>query len=238
VLVAKPMAVDLPTATAMVELAGRHGVALAVAQQMRYFPCFLALREAVRSRRYGAVRAVRVRMALDGRGWTPGSEWRLAMADPLLLEAGIHHFDLVRWCLDTEVADVRAVSWNPSDSPFHGDASVSAVLRTREGAGVDYSASFAPREEPVVRFDSGWTVFCEGGLLTVRDGGLYVDGVPTEVGSTDAPASLEDLNALLLREWLDSRAEDVRPHFDGADNLKSLAVMQAAIDSTREAVAP
>lgn len=232
-LVAKPMAPTLDAAREMVLRAREAGVRLAVAQQMRYFPCFAALRDALAAGLAGQPLAARVRMALDGRGWAPGMAWRLAMDHPLLLEAGIHHFDLMRFVFGTEFPAVSAVSWNPPWSPFAGDASVCAVMHAENGPVVSYDATFAPAPAvEAVRFDSGWEVVCSGGTLTVRDGGLYLDG--TLIGGRPAaePVPLEELNRALLADWRDARAGGAESAVSGQANLASLEMVAAAIDSS------
>lgn len=229
-LAAKPLSGSFADAEAIVRAASAHSRSVAVAQQMRYFPAFLELRRLLQAGTYGRVRAVEIEMALDGRGWRPGTEWRLTLDHPLLLEAGIHHFDLLRWTLATEVDVVDAVEWNPPWSPFACGATVSAILRTTGDVPVVYSATFAPRpEQTPVRFDSGWRVVCEDALLTVVDGGLFVDGRPTTVASTPEPVPLEDLNDMVLETWLTARADGRPPPFDGADNLCSMAVLDRAV---------
>lgn len=231
-LVAKPMAPTLDGAREMVLRARESGVHLAVAQQMRYFPCFLALRDALSAGVAGRPLAARVRMALDGRGWVPGMAWRLAMDHPLLLEAGIHHFDLMRFVFGTEFSAVSAVSWNPPWSPFAGDTSVCAVLHAESGPVVTYDATFAPAPgTEAVRFDSGWEVVCSDGTLTVRDGGLYLDG--TLIGGLPAaePVPLEELNRALLADWRRTRIDDAEYAVSGQANLASLEMVGAAIDS-------
>lgn len=231
-LVAKPMASTLAEARPMVLRADEAGLRLAVAQQMRYFPCFIALRDALAARLAGRPVAARVRMALDGRGWAPGMAWRLAMDHPLLLEAGIHHFDLLRSVFATEFPDVSAVSWNPPWSPFAGDTTVSAVLRGEDGLVVTYDATFAPAPgDEAVRFDSGWQVVCEAGTLTVRDGGLYLDGALIGGKPAAEPVSLEELNRALLADWRSARIDGGESAISGRANLASLEMVAAAIDS-------
>jgi predicted dehydrogenase len=231
-LAAKPLGGSLAEARDIVRAARRHHRHVAVAQQMRYFPCFIMLRDMLARRAYGAVRAVEIRMALDGRGWRPGMQWRLSMTQPLLLEAAIHHFDLIRWCLGTEVDDVAAAAWNPHWSPFDGGATVAALMRTCEGVPVTYGATFAPGPgEALVRFDSGWRVTCDEAVITVHDGGVYVDGVETQTRSTPDPVSLDGLNLELFNVWLDARANGVDAPFSGEDNLASMAILDRALRS-------
>ncbi|MDX3078373.1 Gfo/Idh/MocA family oxidoreductase [Streptomyces sp. MI02-7b] len=233
-LVAKPLAPTAAGGIALMRAAESAGRSVAVAQQMRYFPNLLALRDAVRQQLVGPPVAARIRMALDGRGWTPGMQWRLTMDHPLLREAGIHHFDLMRWCLDTEFDDIAVVTWSPPASPFSGDASAAGVLRGANGVAVSYDATFAPGDEPAIRFDSGWSVVCRDGVLTVADGGLTLTDplsgqVTTLVAPTADPVSLDELNAALLEDWLRARADGGEPAFSGADNLLSLGLMDRAM---------
>ena len=235
-LVAKPIAPTVAEAREMVLRGHEAGTELAVAQQMRYFPCFRALRQALSDGRVeggvGRPVAARIRMALDGRGWVPGMAWRLAMDHPLLMEAGIHHFDLMRYVFATEFTDVSAVSWNPPWSPFSGDASVCAVLHAESGPVVTYDATFAPPPgSEAVRFDSGWEVVCTGGTLTVVDGGLYRDGELIGGAAAAQPVSLEDLNRELLADWRRARADGTECGISGRANLAGLEMVAAAIDS-------
>jgi len=232
VLAAKPLGRSLAEASAIVSSAVVPS-SLAVVQQMRYFPCFTELRRIVTGREYGPVVAASVQMALDGRGWVPGTGWRLRMDHPLLVEAGIHHFDLLRWCLGAELAVAAAAEWNPPWSPFRVGASVTALLTSEDGAPVRYDATFAPHGDMApIRFDSGWEVVCRDARITIENGGVFVDGAPTDVGPTDEPVPLEDLNRLLFADWLAARDAGTAPPFSGADNLRSVALLDRAIAAT------
>jgi predicted dehydrogenase len=232
-LVAKPLGLSWADASDIVA-ASRAGGSVAVAQQMRYFPCFLALRRMLAESRHGPVVSVSVEMALDGRGWAPGTQWRLDMEHPLLMEAGIHHFDLLRWCLGTELRVVGGVEWNPPWSPFRTGSSVSILLQTSDGAPVAYNATFAPSAHAApVRFDSGWRIECADACLNVTDGAIHVDGVLSGPGPSEGPVPLEDLNRELLAEWLTARDAGVPSPFDGVDNLRSMAVLQEAVKAVQ-----
>ncbi|MGW0358952.1 Gfo/Idh/MocA family protein [Nocardia nova] len=230
VLAAKPLASSFAEALTLVKAADCAGRTLAVAQQMRYFECFLRLRKLVSEEVYGAVRAVDIRMALDGRGWKPGTEWRLELDHPLLCEAGIHHFDLMRWCLAAEIEQVSAAEWNPSSSPFKTGASAHALLRTEHGVPVSYQATFSPApDQPAVRFDSGWRVYFDRAVLEIRDGGIFIDGNEV-LASRPEPQPLERLNEEVLDAWSAARYGNALP-LSGTDNLKSMEILTRAVDS-------
>jgi predicted dehydrogenase len=239
VLAAKPLGRSWAEAAGIVAAAGAGG-SVSVAQQMRYFPCFTRLRQLLSESRYGPVLAVSVRMALDGRGWVPGMAWRLAMDHPLLLEAGIHHLDLLRWCLGTRLHVLGGVESNPPWSPFRTGAEASLLLRTAEGVPVRYDATFAPRAGcATFRFDSGWEIDCADARLTVTDGAIYVDGAQLGPGPTPEPVSLDQLNRELLGDWLAAREEGRPAPFGGADNLSSMALLDQAVQAVeRESADP
>jgi predicted dehydrogenase len=236
-LVAKPMAGTMREARQLCEAAASHGVLLAVAQQMRYFDCFRLLRELVAARALGEPLVAEVRMALDGRGWEPGTEWRLQMDHPVLMEAGVHHLDLIRWCLDEEFSVPSVNSWRAPGSPFTGDDCVSVHLAGAHGTRVCYQASFAPAPEVPIRFDSGWDVHCEKGTIRVRDGSvllLPVGQSPTRLlAGTGEPQSLEELNKALFTDFAEALRHGAKVSFDGADNLKTMRLLMDCVSQAR-----
>ncbi|TWV57417.1 Gfo/Idh/MocA family oxidoreductase [Streptomyces misionensis] len=236
-IAAKPLGWSLKSAEDIVR-AGPTPESVTVVQQMRYFPCLRALRELLDEGRYGPVTSVSVEMALDSHGWAPGMEWRVGMDHPVFLEAAIHHLDLLRHCLGTELNVVGAAEWNPPWSPFPAGGAVAALLRTGDGVPVHYEATLAPRPgRALVRFDSGWQVTCRDATLTVVDGGLFVDGEPTGVPATAAPVPLHDLNDRLLTDWLAALDAGRPAPVNGRDNLVSMRlldqVMRAAADGAQ-----
>lgn len=235
-VVAKPMAATAKDGAELLAAAARAGREVVVAHQMRYFAPLRELRELLRRGTLGEVRHVRVEMALDGRGWEPGTAWRLKLDDPLVLEAGVHHLDLLTWVLDAGVTSVDARGWRGAQTPFAGTDSVSALLDTTAGYTVHYTASFAPAPPVAIRFDSGWTVVGELGRATVTNGGLtFFDAVTGRTSvllpETPAPAELDALNAELLADWRGARSDAL---CWGPDNLETLRVLDAVRDSIRK----
>ena len=76
----------------MVEEAGKAGLKIVVAQQMRFHPVILKLRELVQSNTLGEIGYVNLDadFSLTGMG---GSYPQLY---PLLVQGSIHHFDFLR----------------------------------------------------------------------------------------------------------------------------------------------
>jgi predicted dehydrogenase len=238
-LVAKPMATTMADACRLEAAARASGVIVAVAQQMRYFSCFATLRRLLRDRVVGDPLLTEVRMALDGRGWKPGTAWRMQMAQPVLMEAGVHHLDLIRWCLADEFSVLSLNSWRAPGSPFSGRDCVSAHLVGGRGSRVCYQASFGPDPQVPIRFDSGWDVHCEKGSIRVRDGSvtLLPEAAPAKqlTAPEAVPQPLEDLNEALFGDFAVAMRSGVEPHFGGTDNLKTMRLLMECL-SHAEAV--
>lgn len=230
-LAAKPLAATLEAGRSIVAHARRASRRVVVAQQMRYFPCFQHVRHLLQQGRIGKVQHCSVTMRLDGRGWVPGMAWRLAMDNPLLLEAGIHHYDLLRHVLSADLVMESTHAWRPAWSPFVGRSEVSAMLRTEGGVPVDYRGSFSPAaDEAPVRFDSGWRIVGESATITVVDGGVYVDGEPDGPERSPEPVPLEVLNEALLNDLWAEQPTETALALEGESNVRSLALVQQSID--------
>lgn len=226
---AKPLGGSLEQSERIIGLAGSMGRRVGVALQMRFFPCFLALKHVLRTAQFGRMRRAKIRMSLDGRGWIPGMEWRLKLANPLLLEAGIHHFDLMNWVFGDQPAVHGALASNPPWSPFAQNANFDAVLSVA-GSPVLYSGHFAPHPDTdSIRFDSGWRVECDDVVLRVESGGLFADGELIGGEVTQDPLGLDILNVEVLQRWLDQplRADDGL--VTGEEYLKAMRPLSEAL---------
>ena len=159
VLVEKPMALDAASAREMAAEAERRGRILMVAQVLRFWPAYAALRETVRGGRFGGVRHAR----FERRSGVP--TWGAWLCDPALTGGGafdllIHDVDMclhlfgrpsavsaVRYqeLLDAQLyyADLTAHisgGWQPDgDLPFRMEYTV-----TLESAAIDYSSHGRP----------------------------------------------------------------------------------------------
>jgi predicted dehydrogenase len=238
-LAAKPLALNESQVDALIEASQDCDVQVVALQQMRYFECFREVRRLVEAGDLGSVEVAEVRMALDGRGWEPGTQWRLALDNPLLFEAGVHHFDLLRYVLGQEFRPAAVRTWRQAGSAFTGHDTCVAQLDGDGGTSVLYRASFAPFPDPVTRFDSGWDLHCTDGIIMVRDGAVLVrrtDGeVRVAVAGRPDPEPLEVLNRRLLDDILAALRQDVLPPCDGADNARTMRLLFDVVAAAEQA---
>lgn len=110
VLIEKPLAVDAVQGEELLALADSAGVTMAVAFNLRCHRLVREARELLRSGVLGEIEAVRSRWtsAIRTRGSLP--EWRNSRGTGggALMEIAVHHFDLWRFLMDTEISSVNA----------------------------------------------------------------------------------------------------------------------------------
>ena len=112
VLIEKPLAIDLQQCDEMIQLGRQSDKVIAVGFNLRWHRLVREARTVLQSGALGEIEAVRSR-------WTSAIRLRQAMPDwrnsrttggGSLFEIAVHHFDLWRFLLDTEVTQVNSLS--------------------------------------------------------------------------------------------------------------------------------
>lgn len=169
VLSEKPLANTLTDAAAIVQKANETGVLHMVAQNYRYHVPVQTLKQVLASGEFGRVGSVTVEFF---KGPHFGG-FRAEMAYPLIIDMAIHHFDLMRFLLESEPVSVFGRSWNPPWSWYKGDASASVSLEFTNGVVLAYNGSWCStgRETP---WNADWRFECERGVIRLQDDRVYV----------------------------------------------------------------
>jgi predicted dehydrogenase len=196
VLCEKPLTEGLEEALGLVAAARRAGVPLLVGMNFRFVPATQEYRRIVRSgdlgeALYGHFAYVRNR---DGR--RPDlNDFPLTMAQPMLFEQSIHHFDLLRYVYDREVVAISADTWNPPTSVYRDDSCVAAFLHFQGGLRVAYLGTWTSGSN---RVDFRWrTDFADGVVVQVDQFGTLL-------------TSRRDPRAGLTGPLFDAEAEPLR----------------------------
>ncbi|MCY4063982.1 MAG: Gfo/Idh/MocA family oxidoreductase [Chloroflexi bacterium] len=168
VLTEKPLAGNLEDARAIVAAADATGVLCSVAQNYRYRPLTQTIKAVLAGGELGAAAAVRCEFF---RGPHFGG-FREEMPQPLIVDMSIHHFDLMRFFLDSDAVAIRARSWNPPWSWFAGDASAAALIEFANGAQASYTGSWCSQALET-SWNADWRFECERGVLLALDDRLY-----------------------------------------------------------------
>jgi predicted dehydrogenase len=240
-LVEKPFTETFAEARALVEIARARGRMLMVNQNYRWFPAPRLARELLRDGAVGRLIACYLDFHfLFGPGYRS-----FHLQEPLLSDMAIHHFDGLRFVLDDEPVDVTCRSWSEPDSPFKGRPAAVATIRFAKGALVSYRGSWISRG-PITPYGGNWRLDGTGGTIEFTFRGafdqrekfdrltLYVpDRRPKKPKLPDMPFKDRAGALAAFAGWI-ATGEAPDAISSAEDNLKSLALMFAAIRSARE----
>lgn len=239
ILAEKPLADTVEEARDCVSLAEAAGVHLIVGLNFRFLPVTVALRDLLSSGRIGSPEFGRFTYERWRDGMLPHlNKYPLEMAQPMLWEQSIHHFDLMRHVYGREPKRVFAQTFNPSWSMYQDDANVSALFEFEGGFRVNYQGTWAAGWD---NLGFEWRTDCSDGVAVQKEmmGALHaarrmdktlapVDFDPGEPWVTDAAA--------LLASFVKTCGGKTAPQCTGRDHLRSLAMLEACILSSREGV--
>ena len=236
VLCEKPIATTLEDARAMIEASESSGYQLRTAFPVRYLSSIVRAREIVRAGTLGRVLAVNG----TNHGQIPGG-WFL---DPELAGGGavmdhtVHLADILRWMLDIEVRSVYA----EVDSLFGADETDDAAILTLELEGGPFADGTFATIDPSWSRGDGYPTW---GDVTLRIAGtsgvLDIDPFARPLRTFDHEAGTpawaytgEDMNALMLADFLRGVAEDDPAGASGLDGLRTLEIVLAAYRSAED----
>lgn len=242
VLVEKPLAPSIAEGRELGQAAARAGKILAVIQNRRYLPGAVAVRQALADGVIGKVNALYVDFFLGPHF----GGFREEMAHVLLRDMAIHTFDQCRFLAGVDAQRVTCHEFNPPGSWFSHGASATAMFEMTDGVHFVYRGSWCARGFGT-SWAGAWRVLGEQGtLLWDGEGKIEVERVdgswdhkklmePVEK-ITIAPAALEkgrQHHAGNIGEFLDSIDAGTPPQTAAADNIKSLAMVEGAVESAQ-----
>jgi len=240
VLGEKPIATTLEDAEALVRAAEEAGRTYAVMQNRRFEHGIRTLRDGLVARRIGSVTL----LACDFFKAPHFGGFREAMESPLLVDMAIHQFDQARFLAGVDPVAVFCHEFNPAGSWYRGGATALCTFELADGSVFSYRGSWSS-EGFGTSWNGSWRVVGTTGTA-LWDG----EGDPAaEIARTpEEPELLYPVehaewertwhgltgHAGCLDEMLAALAEGRRPETDASDNVRSLAMVLAALASSRE----
>jgi predicted dehydrogenase len=241
VLVEKPFTETLEEATALVALAEQRRLHLMVSQNYRHFPAPRTFRRLVVEGELGHVAS----MAVDFWKLYDAQYRYFFLAEPLLSDMAIHHFDLMRFILQDEPVAVSAMSWSEPATPFEGRPAAACLVRFSKGVVVSYRGTWISRGPDTV-WGADWRIDGseQAALGTFRGNQgdrrgedrvmLYKAADKRRAAPLMETALTDRAGALAgFVDWVRTGASGDGLS-TGRDNLSSLALMHAAIRSAAE----
>lgn len=232
ILAEKPLADSLAAATRHVDTAAAANVPLMVGLNFRYLAVTQGLTALFAPDKLGPPAFGRFNYERWRNGYLPGiNRYPLTMAQPMLWEQSIHHFDLMRHVYGANCTGISARTWNPPWSMYADDANVAALLTFDNGVEVTYQGTWAGNHDRLA-FD--WRTDCANGIAVQADmfGALSFarrddrDLTPVELGN---PTPWLDDATRLWAAFTAHLLDGAPLECSGADHLHSLRMVEAAI---------
>ncbi len=235
VIFEKPLADTMANAHAIVQMANESGLPHMIAQNYRYKPENQSIKWLLENGDLGKITAIQVE---HYRGLVlPG--FHMKLAHTILQDMSIHHFDLMRFFLESEPLSIYGRSWNPPWSTHAGNASVTAIMEFPEDVVVTYAASWVSQGHPT-SWSGTWRFECENGVILMRDDEIFIQRPSSNDGHVFAYEDVEYVEPIamdlhnqtyLLREFMDAIEGNSMPATSVQDNIQSLQMVFDVIES-------
>jgi len=235
----KPMAATMSQARKMVRTAEETGKMYMVSQSRRWSGLHDVVQRVATGGKIGAVTTLNCDFYLGAHF----GGFRDEMPSPLILDMAIHHFDLARYFTGLDPATVYAHEFNPRGSWYRGDVAASCIFEMEGGAVFTYRGSWCA-EGCHTSWNGDWRIIGEHGTLIYA--GDQMPHGQVVAGDEGFSRPLKDLKVPAprlkyqgmhgsLREMLAFLRTGERPQTECHDNIKSLAMVFAAIESSKKA---
>ncbi len=235
VLGEKPMADSMERAREMVAASEKAGRLYMVSQSRRYDARIHAYRTLIREQ-IGALGILNSDFYIGAHF----GGFRDEMASVLLLDMAIHTLDQARYLSGADPVSVYCEEFNPAWSWYKGDASATALFEMTGGLRYAYRGSWCS-EGKNTSWESDWRAVGPKGTavwdgigapsadVVVKTGAFFSE---TEPHSIPVPANVPGGIAGSLRDFLNALQTGATPMGECHDNIKSLAMVFAAIESS------
>ena len=237
VLGEKPMAASMADARRMVAAAEKARRVFMVGQSRRWERLHDSVRKTITAGRAGTVTTVNCDFYLGAHF----GGFRDQMASPLILDMAIHHFDMARFMAGADPVAVYAREFNPKGSWYQGAVAASCIFEMTNGVVFTYRGSWCA-EGCSTGWNGSWRIVGDKGTLVYESDqepcGEVVAGTtgfnrPLKPMRIVASPSKYPRQHGALREMLAWLRSGTLPQTECHDNIKSLAMVFAAIESAR-----
>jgi predicted dehydrogenase len=238
VLTEKPLAMSMDDAHAILSAAKAHGRIHAVVQNRRYLANIRRIRRFLDSAELGQPTSIHCDFFLAPHF----GGFREVMDHVLLVDMAIHTFDAARYLVNAAPQSVFCAEWSPPNSWYKNGSSAVALFNLEGGVVFNYRGSWCA-DGARTSWESSWRIVCERGTL-IWDGFDEVwaeRATKTREGIFDVPerVTIPPVRADdkvgghfgVISDFLDALKTRSQPETAGSDNIKSLAMVYAAIES-------
>lgn len=239
VLTEKPMATSMAEARDLVARAAAAGRIHAVVQNRRFIAGVRRIKRLIDSGALGELTSLNCDFFVGAHF----GGFREEMQDVLLLDMAIHTLDAARFMAGKAPEAVYCIETNPAGSWYAHGAAANAIFELADGVVFNYRGSWCA-EGANTSWESQWRFIGTKGTLlwdgfdafeahkVIGETGFFRELMPLEV-PPPADESQTHGHASVIADFLHAVKTGGVPETAGADNIKSLAMVFAAIESGR-----
>jgi predicted dehydrogenase len=235
VLGEKPLSDDFEAAKRIVAASEDAGLTHMITQNYRFSLPPRTTRRLLAEGKIGKPEQVAIQFYMCW-AYAPGSHY-VEFPYMLIKDMGVHHFDMMRYVLDSNPLSVHCITWNPSWGWHKGDASHVALFEFEDDLKVVHTA-FGSSVGRTTAWNGDWQIEGpEGSLTWEQDRIFYTRGFPRDLAAREeVPPDEVPLTGqeAILAEFVAAINEGREPECSGRDNMHSLAMTTAAVMSAEE----
>jgi len=235
ILSEKPIADSMDACCRIYREVKASGKKMAVTMSHRFDRDKQTLEHEIKSRKYGRLNYIMGRFTNNCRQFGSWGEFRHKIADPLLVEGTVHHFDILRALSGSNARKVHTVSWNPQWGEYAGDSTALILIEMENGTKCVYEGAKANASTMNGWGNEYFRAECEHGTLVLDSrklellqGGAWDKPEVGEIPLLDQEAWKNAWLAELFCGWLKG---DAAPPNSLDDNIQCAALLFAAIES-------
>ena len=237
VLGEKPMAESMADARAMVAASEQANKLYMVSQSRRYDARLAAYRKLITDHLGGPIGLLKSDFYIGAHF----GGFRTEMPSPLIVDMAIHTFDAARYLSGADPVAVYCEESNPTWSWYQGNSSATAIFEMDNGLRYTYCGSWCS-DGRATSWEAEWRAFGPRGSATWDGAGApAADVLIEEEGfirktnniSGDVDPHYAGGIAGSLRDFVNAMRTRQTPMGECHDNIKSLAMVMAAVESSR-----
>lgn len=238
VVVEKPLTATMKEARELIKISEETGQLLMISQSRRFDANHDLTRRVLDSKQIGEITTLNCDFYM---GCHFGG-FREAMDSPLILDMAVHHFDLARYFSGLDAVAVYAHEFNPKGSWYQNNVAATCIFEMNNGAVFTYRGSWCA-EGMHTSWNGDWRFIGERGTVEMAKDLAPLGEVVAEnnadfnlpLKDVDIPAPRAIFSAMhgSLREMLQFLREGTMPQTEAHDNINSLAMVLAAIESSQ-----
>jgi len=236
ILCEKPMANNLDEADAMIRAAKRAGVTLMVAENVRFHPINLKLKELIEQNYVGEVFLARIFRDHEMHDYLRRRPWLLdkeKAGGGIWMAGGIHDVDALRMLVG-QIKQVTLFQATKVFGEMEGDDTVTALLRFSSGAVGVVTESFSTKTfNNVAPYGCPSILNGSIGTITVLSDGIEVYGEKAGDANTRILMKVEERDTFMeeIKHFISCIKSGENPTTSGEEERKTLAVICAGYES-------